>query len=611
MRAGWRRVAGGGCWPALSIGALALAFWPATAAADPRPRAAEVSSSTSMRVAATANLPAATASGSAAPRAAPVQIRTRHASFRSAGFDELPGWKADDVLAGWPAFIASCAVLQRREHWREICAQGGRVPRDASAVRGFFESRFVLMRILNSDASREGEITGYFEPLLEGRARPDAEFDVPVLGVPRDMYTLDWSKVPAELRRGIVHVVPDGNSLIVLTAAGAGSHALDLRDFDLDTRDRRLRIRLSSAGGARVALPYHSRAELAALGMPAGVDAPVLAWVKDPMALYGMQVQGSGRIRMGDSTVMRLQYADQNGHPFRPLRVVAKDRERLVTRGVGGTPDEADEFVLEEDVATLLAGGSKVGGAEETDVVTRGISVRRTTPPVAPAPGQEKGQAQGQDAAALALVEELLSGRRAAPRVSDAPALPAVPAAPARPAKAAQDPAASVAEPPRATTGAATTLANGVLNRDPSYVFFKVADDQRQAVGPRGALGVPLTPERSVAVDPRVTPLGYPVYLAAPAPEGSSIDMYQLVFAQDTGGAIRGAVRADYFWGFGSKAGRLARGTNHRGQMWLLMPKEEVAALSHGAVVTRGVSGAPRGQAECLVADESFCQEVD
>jgi membrane-bound lytic murein transglycosylase A len=548
---------------------------------------------------------------SASPsRVAPVEIRTRHARFRAVGFDELPGWKEDDLLAGWPAFSASCAVLKRRDHWREVCSAGDQVPRNVGAVRAFFESHFVLLRILNSDASREGEITGYFEPLLDGRARPDAEFDVPVLGVPRDMYSLDWSTVPAQQRQGVVHVQPDGNTLKIEPTAMAGSFALDLSAFDLDTRDRRLRIRLTQGAMGRVARPYYTRAELAALGLPAGVDAPVLAWVRDPMALYAMQVQGSGRIRMGDSSVMRLQYADQNGHPFRPLRVVAKDRDRVVTRGLGGAPEEADQFELEETEATLVTDDTTAVGGEAAGVVTRGLSVRRATPPPAPA----AGPVQGGDAAALALVEQLLSGRRASPVAPEGRAVPAqVAAARVTPKGTAKADAANAPAPPTQarTADARSMLTNSVLNRDPSYVFFKAADEQGQAVGPQGALGVPLTPERSVAVDPRVTPLGYPLYLAAPAPAGSSIDMYQLVFAQDTGGAIRGAVRADYFWGFGSKAGRMARSTKHKGQMWLMMPKEEVAALGRGAVVTRGLSAPKGGQTECLVADETFCQEVD
>ncbi len=546
---------------------------------------------------------AAPASGAApsTAAAAPFELRTRHATFRRAGFDELPGWDQDDLVTGWPAFRSSCVALQKRDAWRELCAQSAAVPNNSAAIRAFFESRFALMRILNADASRDGEITGYFEPLLEGRRQPEGDFNVPVLGVPRDLYTLDWMTVPPAQRRGVVQVRPEGGNLVVVPAAETGSAALDLRRFELDTKDRRLRIRVSRAGGALRAEPYPTRGELTALGLPAGVDAPVLAWVNDALALYAMQVQGSGRIRLADSTVLRVQYAEQNGHPFRPLRVVTKASDRVVTRGVGSAASaEADEFVLEDPAGDTAAPAAE--GEQQDAVVTRGMR-----PAARPAP---PGGAT-QDAAASALVDELLSGK---PKRAAAPVAPAPASRPVAAPVAAPTAPSAAPLPPRATPGRAgvkPTVEPALLASDPSYVFFKVAADQRPIEGPPGALGVALTPGRSVAVDPRITPLGYPVFLAAPPPAGSSIDMRRLVFAQDTGGAIRGAVRADFFWGFGSDAGRLARGTRHRGQMWLLLPKTEVARLGSAGIVTRGVGGRAASGGECLVADDEFCQEPE
>jgi membrane-bound lytic murein transglycosylase A len=108
------------------------------------------------------------------------------------------------------------------------------------------------------------------------------------------------------------------------------------------------------------------------------------------------------------------------------------------------------------------------------------------------------------------------------------------------------------------------------LNANPSYVFFR--ELPRHLPGPLGALGVPLTPERSVAVDPRVVPLGAPVYLSTTWP--NAVDPLQrLMVAQDTGGAITGAVRVDFFWGFGDAAGALAGRMRQGGRMWVLLPK--------------------------------------
>jgi membrane-bound lytic murein transglycosylase A len=111
-----------------------------------------------------------------------------------------------------------------------------------------------------------------------------------------------------------------------------------------------------------------------------------------------------------------------------------------------------------------------------------------------------------------------------------------------------------------------------LLNVNPSYVFFREEKLADPSVGPKGALGVPLTPQRSVAVDPQSIPLGAPLFLSTTRPNSDAV-LQQLVMAQDTGGAIRGAVRADYFWGFGDEAGEQAGRMKQRLQMWLLLPK--------------------------------------
>ncbi|HUQ27902.1 MAG TPA: murein transglycosylase A [Usitatibacter sp.] len=112
--------------------------------------------------------------------------------------------------------------------------------------------------------------------------------------------------------------------------------------------------------------------------------------------------------------------------------------------------------------------------------------------------------------------------------------------------------------------------AQEMLNTNPSYVFFR--ELPRELPGPLGAQGVPLTPERSIAVDARVVPLGVPVYLATTWPNTND-PLNRLMVAQDTGGAINGAVRADFFWGFGEPAGAQAGKMRQQGRMWVLFPK--------------------------------------
>lgn len=115
------------------------------------------------------------------------------------------------------------------------------------------------------------------------------------------------------------------------------------------------------------------------------------------------------------------------------------------------------------------------------------------------------------------------------------------------------------------------------MNANPSYVFFRELG--RDLPGPIGSLGVPLTAERSLAVDPRVVPLGVPVYLATTWPNTAN-PLQRLMVAQDTGGAIAGGVRADFYWGFGDAAGNQAGKMRQAGRMWVLLPKGYIPPAS-------------------------------
>lgn len=110
-----------------------------------------------------------------------------------------------------------------------------------------------------------------------------------------------------------------------------------------------------------------------------------------------------------------------------------------------------------------------------------------------------------------------------------------------------------------------------LLWQNPRVVFFREEplNDFDAAFGPRGAQGVPLTPGRSIAVDPQSIPYGTPVWLASPG----ATRLQRLVVAQDTGSAILGPVRADFFVGWGVQAGELAGRLKQSLQLWVLWPK--------------------------------------
>ena len=111
--------------------------------------------------------------------------------------------------------------------------------------------------------------------------------------------------------------------------------------------------------------------------------------------------------------------------------------------------------------------------------------------------------------------------------------------------------------------------AQSVMNRNRSFIFFKA----REGPGPIGSAGTPLTPLRSIAVDRAFLPMGALLYLDVEHPKSGEAPLRRLVVAEDTGGAIKGAVRADLFWGTGDAAGELAGRMKSRGRYYILAPR--------------------------------------
>jgi membrane-bound lytic murein transglycosylase A len=109
-----------------------------------------------------------------------------------------------------------------------------------------------------------------------------------------------------------------------------------------------------------------------------------------------------------------------------------------------------------------------------------------------------------------------------------------------------------------------------LLFHNPSYVFFREVEIADPALGPLGAMNRSVTPLRTIAVDPAFTPLGAPVWIE----KAGAGPMHRLMIAQDTGGAIRGAQRADIFFGFGDAAGEAAGTIRDPGRMMVLLPIE-------------------------------------
>lgn len=121
----------------------------------------------------------------------------------------------------------------------------------------------------------------------------------------------------------------------------------------------------------------------------------------------------------------------------------------------------------------------------------------------------------------------------------------------------------------RAWLAANPSQANEIMTTNKSYVFFREIEGE----GPIGGQGIALTAMRSLAIDRSIIPYGVPTYLDAQNPNPSAPPLRRLMVTQDTGGAIRGPVRGDFFWGYGSQAEAMAGEMKSKGQYWFLLPK--------------------------------------
>src|ERR1700687_1513799 len=249
---------------------------------------------------------------------------TKYAYFVPSHFSDLPGWRDDSFSEAWKAFRASCGVLANRVAWAGPCARSLAVnARNDDDVRRYPARDVALNQMHNKDQSPAGVITGYYEPLLRGSRRYGEPYVYPVYGIPEDLLYLDSRTIPPTCGTTQVFARIEGRTVVTACMGLAASpfckedYTLDLADSKPDIRDKKLRVR---AEGQRI-VPYYTRAQIDRGVLSA---ARVIVWVDDLAALYSMQVQGSGKVSLPDGQMIRLAYAEQNGHPFiPPVRVAA------------------------------------------------------------------------------------------------------------------------------------------------------------------------------------------------------------------------------------------------------------------------------------------------
>jgi membrane-bound lytic murein transglycosylase A len=388
------------------------------------------------------------------------------------GFADLPGWQTSDPTPALSAFRRTCTALEKISgpvpgaipgkvgtvgtralstpagiatkkmggagyagdvsDWLQPCSA---IPATTNAkmARTFFQNWFEPVRV-SAGRVREGLFTGYYEPEIRASHTAHGPYQTPVYGVPDDLITVDLG----QFRPGWAHEKIAGR-----------------------LKGRRL-------------LPYPDRAAIDAKGLRA---APVLFYAKDPVAVFFLHIQGSGRVLFDDGSAVRVAYAAQNGQPYTAIgRTLIKD---------GAIP--RDQISLQSIRAWLKAH-----------------------------PGQ----------------------------------------------------------------------ARRVMETNRAFVFFKEEPLADPALGANGSEDVPLTPAASLAVDLRLHPLGAPFYVAATAPDADANEpdrtFDRLLIAQDTGGAIRGPVRGDVYWGFGKDAASIAGRMKARGGLFVLLPKPVAKRLGTG-----------------------------
>jgi len=332
---------------------------------------------------------------------------------------QIDGWQQENPAAALGVFRNSCRALVKRERWQRVCALAGSVDAGDEAARQFFESYFQPYQVRNKDGSVEGLITGYYGPELSGSRTPSERFKYPLYAQPDDLLTVDLDEIYPELESYRLRGRVVGNRVVPY--------------FDREQIDK-----------GENSLKGHE-----------------LFWVDDPVELFFLHIQGSGRIRLPDGEQVMVSYANQNGRRYHSI----------------------GKLLLEQGAMT-------------------------------------------RDQMSMQNIRKWVE----------------------------QNPVAG----------------KQLLEENPSYVFFRELSSEY--IFPPGALGIPLTERRSLAVDPRTIPLGAPVFLATTVP-GSERPLKQLMVAQDTGGAIKGQVRADFFWGMGDAAGEIAGRMRQDGRLWVLLPK--------------------------------------
>jgi len=330
------------------------------------------------------------------------------ANLKQSSWSDLKGFEKDDLNLALEVFKKSCSKSKRYEMFKTACLKAN----EAKNANLFFKENFTPFKLYDDKHSDEGLITGYYEPLLNGSRTKSEKFKYPIYKIPNDLIIVDLNSIYPDLKKFRLRGQLKGNRLI----------------------------------------PYNTRED-----MENKKNLEPICYVDSKVDLFFLQIQGSGKVKFQDGSIINVGYANQNGRAY-----------------------------------------NSIGKA----MIQKGY--------ITPSQGSLQG------------IKKWFE----------------------------QNP----------------TKVDAVLNINESYVFFQ--ESKKSATG---ALGVELVAQRNLAVDRRFIPLGSPVFIQTNNPLNKK-EINQLMIAADVGGAIKGQIRADFFWGNSKEAEETAGKMKEKGILYMLVP---------------------------------------
>lgn len=330
------------------------------------------------------------------------------ANIKETSWSQLKDFDSDDLELSLEVFKKACIKSNRYEIFKDVCTKAS----SYSDAKLFFRENFTPYKLYDDNHSDKGLITGYYEPLLNGSRTQNGKFQYPIYKIPNDLIIVDLNTLYPELKNYRLRGQLKGNRLI----------------------------------------PYESRAQ-----MKDKTNLEPICFVDSKIDLFFLQIQGSGKVKFQDGTIINVGYANQNGRTY----------------------NSVGKYMIEKEYITPSEGSLQ---------------------------GMKKWFEKNPEK-----IDE-------------------------------------------------------VLNINESYVFF-----QESPKSATGALGVELIAERNLAVDRSFIPLGMPVFIETSNPINKE-EINQLMVAADVGGAIKGEIRADFFWGNTKEAEEIAGRMKQKGVLYMLMP---------------------------------------